>query len=698
MENSLKQLMRKMGIASILIWGMIIISGCIFIVEWRGGFDYTQDIESSGITLIIISCLNFFLSLGISIYGFITALKLNKQLVAEKIKGGKFIVFSTGLMLLSTIMSVQSISGINIPLAVLVVEGVGISSFAGYLCLIATFLFMISVVLYYIGISEIASGKKNKYAAIRGLANVCNSSLILGIVVLIFSPLLITYIDANTLKFENTVVFNIVVGLAYLGAFAYYIISCRNLKDITIVKPENISYTPINSEFRCVLDKIGKSYLYAWSAIIVSLIIFINFVDTSSTVLAILSLIPYIAGCGVVIFGLIYSINLTSKLKGIGKTGGKFLIASFITLGVICFLSFNSPFGGNISLMEYLDGDSISEFFSELTEFDEPLSVYTGAFSILLFILFPIFTLIGVGLLSHVIPGIKRATIGSVVLLLSSIAFAPILLLICAEEEIDALYIYLFAALCSYVIGVYFLSKDWKKCDEIDANFLTDASIENCDEKGSPSGTINKIKGLIVKDKRVLCASIIISIGIIYSIISVFSYSYKQINKHRNKSTAEYNLEIADYSEYNRDEKLIKDGTDNEIETIENDVDSEEEPITNENEELKRDYSIIHKLYSIVLYNPNSRITETDINVFEKQYLSNTVIDLLKTLNPYDDGSVWYDAFRTEAQDGDGESRLTVITPRNDGWYDVEYLDMGVKGETAIQIKDGKIVNFVLNY
>ncbi|MDE7411450.1 MAG: hypothetical protein K2M94_05360 [Paramuribaculum sp.] len=689
MEKSLKQLLQKMGIVSILIWGMIIISGCIFIIEWRG-FDYTQDMESSGITLIIISGLNFFLSLGISIYGFITALKLNKQLVAEKIKGGKFIIFSTGLMLLSTIMSVQSISGINIPLAVLVVEGVGISSFAGYLCLIATFLFMISIVLCYIGISEIASGERNKHAAIHGLANVRNSSLTLMIVSFVFSPLLITYIDANAQKFESTVVFNIVLGLAYLGAFAYYIISCRNVKDITVVKPENISYTSIDSEFKCLLDKIGKSYLYAWSAIIVSLIIFIIFifVETKSTVLAILSLIPYIAGCGVVIFGLFYSINLTSKLKGIGKLGGKFIIASFITLGVICFLSFNSPFGGNITLMGYLNDNSISEFFSELTEFDEPLSVYTGALSLVLFVLFPIFTLTGVGMLYNIIPGLKRSTIGSVILLFSSIVFAPIFIIVFTEEDIDEIFIYLFLALCSYIIGVYFLNKDWKKCDKIEDNFLTNTSIENCDGKIFSSETIKKMKKLVIKDKRLLCATIIISIGILWSVISVFSYTYKQFNRHGKKSTVENNLEIPDYSEYNREDilEVTRAGIDDEIETIKN-----------ENERHKRNYSIIHKLYSIVFYNPNSGIKEADINAFEKQYFSNDVIERLKVLNPYDDG-VWYGAFRTEAQDGDGESRIRVITPRNDSWYDVEYFDMGFKGETAIQIENGKIVDFMPNY
>lgn len=682
MENSLKQLMRKMGIASILIWGMIIISGCIFIIECRG-FDSTQDIESLGITLMIISFLNFFLSLGISIYGFITALKLNKQLVAEKINGGKFIVFSTGLMILSTVISLQSIPGLNLPLGVLVIEDFGLSSFTGYLCLIATFLFMISVVLYYIGISNIASGEKNKYGAIHGLVNVRNSSLFLMIVVLVFSPLLIAYIDANTLKFESSVVFNIVLGLAYFGAFAYYIISCRKVKDLTIVKPENISYSPIDSEFRCLLDKIGKSYLYAWSAIIVSLIIFTIFVETESTVLAILSLIPYIAGCGVVIFGLIYSIKLTSKLKGIGKLGGKFLIASFITLGAISFLSFNSPFGGNISLMEYLDGDGISELFSGFMEFEEPLNVYTGIVAVFLFILFPIFTLIGVGSLYNIIPGLKRTIIGSVILLFSSIVFAPILLLICTEEDIDGLFIYLFFALCSYVIGVYFLSKDWKKCDKIDENFLTNVSVGNCNEKLSLSETISKMKGIVVKDKRLLCVAIIVSIGILYSVISVFSYTYHQFSRHSKKST----VEIMDSREYNHDE----------IEALKNRIDNDVETFNNENERHKRDYNIIHKLYSIVLYDPNSGINEADIKAFEKQYFSNHVIERLKDSNPYDD-SVWYGVFRTEFQDGDGESHITEITPRNDGWYDVQYLDMGFIGETAIQIENGKIVNFMPNH
>lgn len=43
-------------------------------------------------------------------------------------------------------------------------------------------------------------------------------------------------------------------------------------------------------------------------------------------------------------------------------------------------------------------------------------------------------------------------------------------------------------------------------------------------------------------------------------------------------------------------------------------------------------------------------------------------------------------ALRTGAQDGDGTSSVTSITPRSNGWYRVSYRDMGWKGVTDVKV------------
>lgn len=43
-------------------------------------------------------------------------------------------------------------------------------------------------------------------------------------------------------------------------------------------------------------------------------------------------------------------------------------------------------------------------------------------------------------------------------------------------------------------------------------------------------------------------------------------------------------------------------------------------------------------------------------------------------------------ALRTGAQDGEGASGITNITPRSNGWYRVNYRDMGWKGVTDVKV------------
>lgn len=82
-----------------------------------------------------------------------------------------------------------------------------------------------------------------------------------------------------------------------------------------------------------------------------------------------------------------------------------------------------------------------------------------------------------------------------------------------------------------------------------------------------------------------------------------------------------------------------------------------------------------------------------------KVQFSDAIVTELREDFPYDgEGyAVW--VFRTEAQDGPNEvSSLDQVTPLEDGWYEVKFTDMGIKGSHQFKLseKDGKI--FVEEY
>lgn len=54
--------------------------------------------------------------------------------------------------------------------------------------------------------------------------------------------------------------------------------------------------------------------------------------------------------------------------------------------------------------------------------------------------------------------------------------------------------------------------------------------------------------------------------------------------------------------------------------------------------------------------------------------------------------AVW--KFRTGLQDGDGDSRVNEIKPIGDGWYEVDFTDMGWHGTKKIKVieRDGKLL------
>ncbi|MCM1110830.1 MAG: hypothetical protein NC336_06460 [Clostridium sp.] len=50
--------------------------------------------------------------------------------------------------------------------------------------------------------------------------------------------------------------------------------------------------------------------------------------------------------------------------------------------------------------------------------------------------------------------------------------------------------------------------------------------------------------------------------------------------------------------------------------------------------------------------------------------------------------------FRTDAQDGDGQSVVISVTPRGNGWYRVEFLDMGTLASMTVKVTDGLISDY----
>lgn len=104
----------------------------------------------------------------------------------------------------------------------------------------------------------------------------------------------------------------------------------------------------------------------------------------------------------------------------------------------------------------------------------------------------------------------------------------------------------------------------------------------------------------------------------------------------------------------------------------------------------EQDIEFIKEWYDYVL--GKKEITDNALN----KYLSSDVKKRLWT-DDYE-GCYEFWQFRTSAQDcnPDGDiSKIENITNEGDGWYTVKYKDMGWSGLTKINVKNGKIVEFV---
>lgn len=105
----------------------------------------------------------------------------------------------------------------------------------------------------------------------------------------------------------------------------------------------------------------------------------------------------------------------------------------------------------------------------------------------------------------------------------------------------------------------------------------------------------------------------------------------------------------------------------------------------------EQDIKLIKEWYEYVF-----GVKEISDNTLDK-FLSSDVKKKLWT-EDYD-GVYEYWRFRTTAQDYNPEvgdvSKIENVSLKDDGWYEVTYLDMGNKGKTKVKIDNNKIVDFV---
>ena len=102
---------------------------------------------------------------------------------------------------------------------------------------------------------------------------------------------------------------------------------------------------------------------------------------------------------------------------------------------------------------------------------------------------------------------------------------------------------------------------------------------------------------------------------------------------------------------------------------------------------VKSDTEVITSFYQGVL--GETEMTDDLL----KQSLSQSVLDALWEADYPETYSFW--KFRTEYQDGpSSESSLESVKPLEDGWYQVEYSDMGFHGVTDVKMENGKISDY----
>lgn len=626
METYMTKSIQKMALANFLVWITILLTGAFSIWFFRS-FDPGEDLMEQGAKLLILKSVSFFLSLGVSIFGLIGAIQFRKILNRNNISGGGLLLSSMILMLVATLASQQSVTGINIYFGALAVTPVreifSELSIAGIISLIAMILFMAAVILNYIGNYRIVKGQRNKAAALKGFNKVKNSSLILMITVILFSPVIVSYIAANTLEYENTTLFNSITVAIYLVTVAYYLLTWFMAKNISVIPSNEIvepEYVTLDTTSRIILSRIGKWYLYTWIVIIASFISLSLYYLSGSRIMAVITLIPYIVGWVMIIQGIRISSNLKDRLKALKLNSGIYYQLSFIVLGIISFLSFNTLVGGNVVSYGLFNWNDISETLSECPDMDSLTSIieFTNIISSFLFILFPIFILIGTIQLSLVIPYLKKSAIGAALLTLASIIFAPLLIFIAIDEYDDMSLTYFMLSIVCYAVGIFFYSRPWGKCDKILAEYAPVPSSVN--QEISKSITDSKKTTMeMIKDPKTLITTIIALFAIIISFITVISDITP--NSTKVPLSSPYDVSVDDAIE------MIERGKDNPEIYVIDDGNANSDGYADAENEVK---NFVNKFYSAVI--PKINNLQNYDNLL-KEYFTQEFFNLYSTVD-----------------------------------------------------------------
>ena len=531
-----------MTLVNLLVWVTVLLTGTVSICFFRC-LDAGDDLIEQGVTVLILKHVSFFLSLGVTVFGLVYTIQFRKTLSQHGVAGGGSLMASMILMLLATLVSLQSITGINIYFSTLAVSLVSEIfsdlSITGMLSLLAMILFMIAVILNYIGIYRITKGRHNIAAALTGLTEVRKSSLVLMIAIILVSPILVSYIAANRIKYENTTLFNVITAVVYLGTVVYYLITWFKAKNISIIPSNEIvepKYVPLDSSLRNQLLRTGKWYLYTWIVILTSFLSLAIYYLSGSRIMAVITLIPYIVGWIMIIQGVRISSELNGRLKNVKLNCGSSYIVSYIVLGIVSFLSFNTLVGGNVVSIGTFNWEDISEIFSECSDIYSLTSMieFTSLISLFLFIFFPILLLIGTIKLSLIIPNLRQSAFGAGLLTLASVIFAPLLIFIAIEEYDDVSLVYLVLSIICYAIGIFYYSRPWGKCDKILANYASESNSDDLNVS-NPKIDYKKLAMGILTDPKTLIMSLLAIVAIIISFITVISYVTPN-NKNNNLS------------------------------------------------------------------------------------------------------------------------------------------------------------------
>ena len=104
------------------------------------------------------------------------------------------------------------------------------------------------------------------------------------------------------------------------------------------------------------------------------------------------------------------------------------------------------------------------------------------------------------------------------------------------------------------------------------------------------------------------------------------------------------------------------------------------------------DKALIRSLYEKCVF--HKMWDEPDYG-WAESHLTDAMVKRLRDAYSYEydgDGMAFW-LFRTDAQDGDGESKVRSVSYDADGWYVAAYSDQGYEGATKIRVEGGRIAD-----